>query len=104
MVPCPTEVFMAVLLIGTLDTKGTEIAFVRAILRSAGLAVLVADAGVLAPPAIQPDIPREQLYAAAATRVEELRHLADRGKAIDAAARGAAEIARDLHMRGQLEG
>jgi uncharacterized protein (UPF0261 family) len=95
---------MPVLLIGTLDTKGTEIAFVRDLLRSAGLAVLVADAGALGFPAFAPDIPREEIYAAAGARVEELCRAADRGRAIEAAARGAAVIARDLHARGHIEG
>jgi uncharacterized protein (UPF0261 family) len=95
---------MAVLLIGTLDTKGTEIAFVRDQLREAGLQVLVADASVLGPPAFPPDIAREQFYAAAGFHVEELKKAADRGQAIEAAAKGAAAIARDLHQRGQVDG
>ena len=41
---------MAILLIGTLDTKGIEVAFVRELLHSAGLSTLVMDAGVLQPP------------------------------------------------------
>src|SRR5438105_3995135 len=36
---------MPVLLVGTLDTKGAEFAFVRDRLRAAGLATLVIDAG-----------------------------------------------------------
>src|SRR5262249_250262 len=95
---------MAVLLIGTLDTKGIEIAFVRNQLLEAGLTVLVADAGVLAPPPFPPDLAREKLYSAAGFRVEELKGAADRGKAIEAAARGAAAIARDLHQHGQVNG
>ena len=95
---------MAVLLIGTLDTKGTEIAFVRDQLLSAGLKVLVLDASVLNPPAFAPDISREQLYAAAGTSCDELKKAGDRGKAIEAAARGAAEIARELHAAGRVSG
>src|SRR5947209_6914957 len=36
----------SVLLIGTLDTKGTELLFVRDLLRAAGVSVTVLDAGV----------------------------------------------------------
>ena len=42
---------MAVLLIGTLDTKGEELAFLRARLQLAGVEVLLADAGTVDPPA-----------------------------------------------------
>lgn len=95
---------MAILLIGTLDTKGTEIAYVCDLLRRAGLDVLVADAGVLSPPSFTPDILREALYTAAGERVEALQKTGDRGKAIEAAARGASVIARDLHARGKVDG
>src|SRR5438132_909745 len=95
---------MSILLIGTLDTKGIEIAFVRDQIQQAGLSVLVADAGVLGPAAFPPDLSREELYAAAGFRVEELKKAADRGKAIEAAARGVAAVARDLHQRGRVDG
>ncbi len=95
---------MPVLLIGTLDTKGIEFQFVRDLLRSAGVATLVLDAGVLQDPAFEPDISREQVYAAAGTSFAAIRQAADRGQAIAAAAKGAAKIAADLHAQGQLEG
>jgi uncharacterized protein (UPF0261 family) len=95
---------MPVLLIGTLDTKGTEIAFVRDQLLAAGVEVVVADAGVLGPPAFAPDVTREELYRAAGVSIEELRNAADRGKAIEAAARGAARVAVEQHQRGRLDG
>jgi uncharacterized protein (UPF0261 family) len=95
---------MPVLLIGTLDTKGAEFQFVRSLLQAAGVAVLVADTGVLQPPPFPPDIAREQLYAAAGTSFDAVRRAADPGQAIDAAARGAARVALDLHARGQLDG
>ena len=94
---------MPVLLIGTLDTKGVEIAFVRDLLREAGLDVLVLDAGVLGPPAFPPDVPREQVFAAAGEDLDALRRAADRGRAVEAAARGAAHIARDLHRQSRVD-
>src|SRR4051794_40330164 len=64
---------MPVLLIATLDTKGREAAFIRALLTKAGVAVTVADAGVLGPPAFAADIPREELYRAAGTTLDAIR-------------------------------
>jgi uncharacterized protein (UPF0261 family) len=95
---------MAVLLVGTLDTKGVEIGFVRGLLHDAGIDTLVLDAGVMQPPAFPPDIPREQVYAAAGTTFEAVRQAADRGKAIEAAARGAATIAVELYAAGKVAG
>ncbi len=41
---------MPLILVGTLDTKGVELAFVRGLLHQHGLQTLVIDAGVLGPP------------------------------------------------------
>src|SRR5438105_14650529 len=95
---------MAVLLIGTLDTKGNEVAFVRDRLTAAAVPVLVLDAGVLGPPAFAADVPRERVFAAAGTRLAALQRAGDRGRAIEAAARGAAQLARELHAAGQVAG
>jgi uncharacterized protein (UPF0261 family) len=83
---------MAVTLIGTLDTKGVEIAFLRDRIRAAGLPVTVIDAGVLGPPHFPPDIPREEVFAAAGTSLAAVQQTRDRGQAIEAAARGVAKL------------
>ncbi|HVS37788.1 MAG TPA: Tm-1-like ATP-binding domain-containing protein [Gemmataceae bacterium] len=94
---------MAVLLIGTLDTKGAEFGYVRDLLHEAGVDVLVLDAGVLRPPLFSPDVPREQVFAAAGEDLEALRQSGDRGRAVEAAARGAAVVARNLHRQGRVD-
>jgi uncharacterized protein (UPF0261 family) len=92
---------MAVILIGTLDTKGVEVAFVRDLLTAAGVATLVIDAGVLGPPHFTPDVPREQVYEAAGTSLDAVRRANDRGQAIEAAARGVTKVVTDLAAQGQ---
>jgi uncharacterized protein (UPF0261 family) len=95
---------MPVVLIGTLDTKGVEIAFVRDRLHEAGVASLVIDAGVLHPPGCPTDVSREEVFAAAGTSLAAVQRDADRGKAIEAAAKGVARIVVDLHDAGRLDG
>jgi uncharacterized protein (UPF0261 family) len=95
---------MAVVLLGTLDTKGAEYRFVRDLLQAQGVATLVVDAGVMNAPEFPADITREELYAAAGTTWDAVRKAADRGRAIEASARGAARIAVDLHAKGRLDG
>src|SRR5438270_5653894 len=95
---------MPVVLIGTLDTKGTEVGFVRDALRRAGVTTLVIDAGVLGPPAFPPDVSREQVFAAAGTSLAAVRQAGDRGRAVEAATRGVVPIVLDLHGRGQVDG
>jgi uncharacterized protein (UPF0261 family) len=95
---------MPVVLIGTLDTKGTEFRFVRDLLNQAGVQTLVIDAGVLEPPAFEPDLGREEVFRAAGTCLQAVVRAADRGQAVEAAARGAAKLAGELHAQGRVEG
>src|SRR4051812_20790875 len=85
---------MAVLVIGTLDTKGEELAFLRARLQRAGVEVLLVDAGTGgAPRGAQPDI---SLGGGA--------EFADRGAAVTAMADAAAELAAKLYAEGRVDG
>lgn len=95
---------MPVYLIGTLDTKGVEIGYVRDRLRVLGVETAVIDAGCLGEPAIPADIPRDEVFAAAGTTIAELRARNDRGEAVTAAARGAAAIIAKLHREGRVDG
>jgi uncharacterized protein (UPF0261 family) len=95
---------MAVVLIGTLDTKGVEMQFVRELLHQAAHETLTIDAGVLGLPHFQPDVTAEQVFAAAGTSLTAVQIAADRGKAVAAAAAGVTKIARDLYAQGGVEG
>jgi uncharacterized protein (UPF0261 family) len=95
---------MPVVLIGTLDTKGVEYQYVRDLLRERGLETLVVDAGVTGPPHFAPDVPRERVFEAAGTTLAAVLRAGDRGQAVEAAARGAARLAVDLHRQGRLDG
>jgi uncharacterized protein (UPF0261 family) len=83
---------MTVLLVGTLDTKGLEYQFVRDLLQAGGLSTRVIDAGALGPPPFPPDVPRERVFAAAGTTLEEVQRARDRGKAVEVAARGVSRL------------
>jgi uncharacterized protein (UPF0261 family) len=87
---------MPVILVGTLDTKGVELAFVRDLIQAAGLATIVIDAGVLGPPHFTPDFTREQVFAAAGTSLEAVRQENDRGKAIATAAEGVTHLVKNM--------
>ncbi|HZZ81947.1 MAG TPA: Tm-1-like ATP-binding domain-containing protein [Gemmataceae bacterium] len=95
---------MPIILLGTFDTKGVEFQFVRDLLPARGLKTLTIDAGVMGPPAFAPDVPREQIYAAAGTSLAAVVKANDRGKAVELAARGAAKLVSDLHQQGKVDG
>ena len=93
-----------VVLVGTLDTKGREYAFLRERLQAAGLATILVDAGIMGPPLVEPDIGREQVAAAAGADVEALRAAGDRGQAVLAMARGATAVIAGLYAEGRCQG
>jgi uncharacterized protein (UPF0261 family) len=95
---------MAVLLIGTLDTKGPEFQFVRDLVNQAGISTIVMNAGVLQAPHFKPDVDAAEVYAASGTSLEAVRQAADRGRAIEAAARGVTKITVDLFSQRKVDG
>ena len=83
-----------VVLLGTLDTKGHEYAYLRDQLHKHGVEVLLVDVGVNEPQ-IEPDVARGEVAKA---------EYGDRGAAVEAMARGAEEVVRRLHEEGRLDG
>jgi uncharacterized protein (UPF0261 family) len=95
---------MSVYLLATLDTKGREIGFVRDRLAELGLRTTVVDTGCVGEPAIAADVPRDAVFAAAGTSLDEMRAKNDRGAAVSRAAQGATDIVAHAHAAGKLSG
>jgi uncharacterized protein (UPF0261 family) len=94
----------SIVILGTLDTKGDELRYVRERIIALGARAVVVDAGIMDPPAFPPDIDRAAVAAAAGTRVEDLAQAGDRGEAVSRMAAGAAHIVADLVARGEADG
>lgn len=92
-----------VVLVGTLDTKGREYAFLADRIREHGVDVVLVDAGIVGEPQVPPDIAREEVAAAVGADVAALAAAGDRGAAVDTMARGAAEVVKRLHEEGRLD-
>ena len=92
-----------VLLIGTLDTKGDEYAFVRDLIRARQLGVIVMDIGVLGG-RIAANITAEQVASAGGASLDALRATHDRGAAIEVMLAGARILTRRLFDEGRFHG
>ena len=92
-----------VVAIGTLDTKGTEYAYLRERLLGHGVDVVLVDAGVLGEPTTEPDVTRAEVARAAGADVARLAATGDRGAAVEAMATGAAAVVQRLHQEGRLD-
>ena len=95
---------MAIVIIGTLDTKSEELGFARDVIEAQGIDVHVVDVGVMGDPGFAPDTSAETVAAAGGTTLEALREAGDRGEAIETMGEGAREITLELYEDGTLEG
>jgi uncharacterized protein (UPF0261 family) len=90
--------------IGTLDTKGKEHAFIAEMVRAQGHAALLIDVGGLGAPQVPPDIAREEVAAAAGLDLAALAAKKDRGEMIAALARAAPVFLSRLAAEGRIDG
>ena len=93
-----------ILLIGTLDTKGTEYEYVRDLIRERGFGTLTMDAGVLGEPGFAPDITADEVAVAGGGSLAALRERGDRGEAVDVMIRGVCRLTPELHEAGRFGG
>jgi uncharacterized protein (UPF0261 family) len=91
-------------LLGTMDTKGDEHAFVAAQIRARGHRTLVIDLGTDGPPRLAPDVTREEVAALAGLDLAALRARHDRGECVAAMADAAAVVLAKLQMEGRIDG
>ncbi len=94
-----------VALIGTLDTKGPEIAYLRDRCQDLGLKTIVIDSGILgAPLDIEPDYTREVVAQAAGSTIDDLRNAGSRGAAVHEMMKGVRQVLLNLYSQGNLDG
>lgn len=91
-------------ILGTMDTKGLEHAFVAEFIKRRGHAVLVMDTGTLEEPKFAPDITRVEIAAAAGADLAALVARRDRGEAVAAMSRGAPLVLARLAAEGRIDG
>ena len=87
---------MAILLVGTLDTKGAEYAFARSVAESEGLEVILMDTGVMGQAQCGADITASQVARAGGHSLGALRALGDRNAALEVMTGGALAQLRSL--------
>lgn len=91
-------------IIGAMDTKGTEFAFLKNEIERRGFGVHVFDTGVMGEPGVQPDVTRECIAAEGGMAIEQLIALNDRGKAMGVMAAGAAKVVSQAASHGEIHG
>src|SRR6266511_3964900 len=91
-------------LIGTLDTKGDEIAYVRDRLVALGTRPLVIDSGILGEPGIKADVTREDVAREAGYDLEQVQQAGSRGAAVELMVEGVRAVCLRLWLEGRING
>jgi uncharacterized protein (UPF0261 family) len=93
-----------VVLIGTMDTKGVEFAYVRDRMRDLGLDTTVVDVGILGDPlGIEPDFDHAAVARFGGTTIEALQNAGSRGRAVEGMRHAVEALVRSLYSEGKLD-
>ena len=93
-----------VVIIGSLDTKGAEFAFVKGLIEKEGVGTLVVDFGTMGEPDFDPDITRTEVAAAAGADLSYLASGEHKDEAMETMATGLSIVVRRLYDEGKLGG
>jgi uncharacterized protein (UPF0261 family) len=94
-----------ILLIGTLDTKGPETAYLRDRIHDLGGQTLVLDSGILGEAVgIEADFNRREVAIAAGATIDALRSAGTRGKAVEEMLKGVRKITLELFAAHKIQG
>lgn len=91
-------------LVGALDTKGTEFAFVKGELLRRGCRVLVINTGIMGEPGFAPEIDADVVAQAGGRSLADLRQEGDRGTAVAAMTTGITKVVKRLYDQGKIDG
>lgn len=90
--------------LGTLDSKGVEHAYLADLIRAKGHEVILIDVGTGTEPTVEPDITREEVAQAAGIDLAEIQSRHDRGECVVAMSQAAPVMLAKLAREGKIHG
>ena len=93
-----------IVLLGRLDSKGKEYAYVKNLILRGRFDVIVVDVGTRGAPQFEPDISREEVARTAGVKIEDVVDPADENKEIRVMMEGAPKIVQRLRDSDRLDG
>jgi uncharacterized protein (UPF0261 family) len=91
-------------ILGTLDSKGAEHAFLAQLVKARGHVPLLIDVGTGSDPSVVPDITRYQVADAAGFDLAPILARKDRGEAVTAMSKAAPLLLEKLYQEGKIDG
>ena len=93
-----------VVMVGALDTKGQDFAFVKGLIEQQGLQTLVVDFGVMGQPALAAEVGRAEVARAGGGDLARLAQGDRKDEAMKVMAAGLTVTVQNLHAAGKLDG
>jgi len=93
-----------IVIVSTLDTKGSEAAFLKTLIQERGHRVILLDINTGGNASLPPDISAKEVADAAGWDIEEIRKMKDTNKASSIIIEGAIKKIRSLFEKGDLDG
>jgi len=93
-----------IVLVSTLDTKGSEAAFLKGLIQERGHLVILLDTNTGGEPSIHPDISAKEVAKAGGGNIEEMRKMKDTAKVSYIMVEGAIKKVKTLLEKGELDG
>lgn len=91
-----------VAVIGAMDTKGSDFAFIKKEIEQRGYRTLIINTGILSDPALEPDVTANQVASAGGSSLERLRIRKDKSIAMNVMTKGIAIIMKKLYEKSQI--
>jgi len=93
-----------IIILSTLDTKGSEAAFLKKLIQERGHRVILLDTNTGGEPSIPPDISAKEVAEAGGWNIEEVRRTKDTAKVSSIMVEGAIKKVKSLLEKGELDG
>ena len=93
-----------IVIVGTLETKGEEIRYIKELIERKGLKTIIIDGGVSGEPLFLPDISREEIAKAAGMEFRQVIASDDNSRPPEIMAEGCSRVAEQLYLEGKLDG
>ena len=91
-------------ILGTLDTKGEEVAYMKGLLEAQGHSTVIIDVGPLGPPSIPPNITNEEIARRAGWELSNLIQTGERDRMMEEMGKGAMKLLLHLYQEGKIDG
>jgi len=93
-----------VCIVGTMDTKGLEFAFIKAQIESSGVSTCIVNTGIMGEPQLAADVSADEVARKAGSSLQALRDEGDRGNSVAVMAQGAAVLVAEKQAAGEIDG